>query len=208
VGAAPPRPCRDAGDEAELHHVGDALHHVGPRRRGRDAARLPCVARNGIPPLQVVDPRTSPERLRASPRSPARRASRRSSWADVLDQRGAHARVLRRAWPPRSPTAPRWTRLTSRIPGGLLTAGRRAASLRRTSCRAAGDRPVELHSHCTIVSRRSFYARGSARGPGAAHRRRPARARTSNPAVETTLRTSRRRAVAPGSTRGASACDV
>ena len=79
-------------------------------------------------------------------------------------------------------------RLYLKDPGGLLDTGRgtrAGAALRR----AAGERPIELHSHCTIGLAPFVYMEGLRAGFHVLHTAVAPLARgTSNPAAETTLR--------------------
>ena len=78
-------------------------------------------------------------------------------------------------------------RLYLKDPGGLLTRGRCGAGSALPD--AAGDRPVELHSHCTIGLAPIVYMEGLRAGFRVLHTAVAPLARgTSNPAAETTLR--------------------
>jgi hypothetical protein len=98
VGADPADARRDADDAPQLHHDRYALHRVAAVRRGRDAPRFPLRGAQRHPPLPVRGacerPRGTPSLRPDRPRG-GRRGDRRR--ADLLDQPGAHARLLRRA---------------------------------------------------------------------------------------------------------------
>ena len=181
MGAASPRPRGDARDAAQLHHLGHAVHHVGAGRRGRDGSRVPLrrserdPPRSGRRPLQRRDA-TAPRRVaRASRRGRADRPR-----ADLLRQRGAHARVLRRAG-----RRPRRLRRDGRLlpqgPGRAPDPGRRPrarAALRACRGRPAGRAAQPLHNR----ARATGLPRGRPGGvPGAAHGSRGARARDVEP---------------------------
>ena len=109
-----------------------------------------CVVRNGIRRFQFADPANDPPRCAALARDGARggrRGDRRR--ADLLDQPRPHARVLRRARRRARRLRRASTASISRIPGGLLTTDA-VRELAPHFVRAAGARPLELHSHCTI----------------------------------------------------------
>ena len=110
VGAVPARERRDAEHAAQLHHHRHALHLLGPGRRGGDAALVPLRRPQRDPPLPARRPLERPRAPAAAGRDGAaggRRGGR--DRAHLLGQRGAHARVLRRAGRRARRTAPRWT---------------------------------------------------------------------------------------------------
>ena len=188
MGATQARPRGDAGDAARLHHDRHALHHLGAGRRGGDAARVPLRRTQRDPSLPVRRPLQRPgpsaPRRRAGPRGGCRGGDHR---ADVLDQRGAHARVLRRP----CGRARRLRRHGRPLPQGSRRSPDQAAvrELAPHFLRAARGRPVELHSHCTIGLAPFVYVEGLRAGFDALHTAVAPLARgTSNPAAETTLR--------------------
>ncbi len=147
-----------------------------------------CVARNGIRRFLVADPSNDPTRLKriawlahaegieevvigltysVSPvHTHAYYADRAAALADCADM----------------------DRLYLKDPGGLLTpdAVRELAPHFRS---AAGSRPIELHSHCTIGLAPFVYMEGLRAGFEVLHTAVAPLARgTSNPAAETTLR--------------------
>ena len=129
--------------------TGHALHLLGAGRRGRDGARRSgCVVRNGIRRFQIADPSNDPERLRqlaAMARARGDRGGR--GRADLLDQPGAHPRLLRRSAPPRSPTARTWTGSTSRTRAGCSRPTRCASWRRTSSPRPPGGRRAAQPLH-------------------------------------------------------------
>jgi oxaloacetate decarboxylase alpha subunit len=79
-------------------------------------------------------------------------------------------------------------RLYLKDPGGLVTPAA-VRELARHFLRAAGERPIELHSHCTIGLAPFVYVEGVKAGFQVVHTAVAPLARgTSNPAAETTLR--------------------
>ena len=105
-------------------------------------SRSASVVRNGIRRFQIADPSNDPERLkRLAAIGAGRRMRGDRDRPHVLDQRGPHARVLRRAGRGARPTAPTWTACTSRTRGGLLTPDavrELAPPLHRRRARASG----------------------------------------------------------------------
>jgi oxaloacetate decarboxylase alpha subunit len=147
-----------------------------------------CVVRNGIRRFHIADPSNDPVRLRrlaamahdegveevvigltysvSEVHTHAYYAERAAALADCADM----------------------DRLYLKDPGGLLT----PAAVRELAphfTRAAGERPIELHSHCTIGLAPFVYMEGLRAGFHVLHTAVAPLARgTSNPAAETTLR--------------------
>jgi oxaloacetate decarboxylase (Na+ extruding) subunit alpha len=146
-----------------------------------------CVARNGIRRFQIADPTNDPERLRRSAR-----VAREEGVEEVvigltysISEVHTHAYYAERAMA--LADCPDMDRLYLKDPGGLLTADavRELAPAFRA---AAGERVVELHSHCTIGLAPFVYMEGLRAGFEVLHTAVEPLARgTSNPACETTL---------------------
>ena len=161
-----------------------------------------CVVRNGIRRFQIADPTNDPERLRrrrADGAGGGRRGDRHRP--DLLDQRGAHARVLRRA---------RGGARRLRGHGPAVPEGSRRAADGRRGARAGpalprrGRRP--RRSSCTATarsgSRRSSTWRGCAPGSRCCTRRSSrSRAGRRTPRPRRRSATSRPRASRTSSTR-------
>ena len=172
LGAAQARPLGDAGDPARVHHDRHALHHLGARRRGRNAARVPLCRTQRDSPLPVRRPLQRPgpsaARRRAGPRGGRRGGDHRT---DVLGQRGAHPRVLRRT----CRRARRLRRHGRPLPQGSrrsADAGGRAgagAALPSRRSWASGRAAQPLHDRPRAVRLRGGAARRVRRAP---HRRR------------------------------------
>ena len=147
------------------------------------------VARNGVSRMQIADPANDPERLK---RLAATRAARGllggGGRAHLLDQPGAHARLLRRA----RRGARRLRRHRPPLPEGSragCSPRTPCASSRRTSWRPRATRRVELHSHCTIGLAPLVYLEGVAPGFHAVHTANGPLARgTSQPETVNTVR--------------------
>ena len=140
-----------------------------------------CVVRNGIRRFQVADPSNDPVRLRRVARAGARGGRRGGDHrADVLDQRGAHPRVLRRA----RRRARRLRRHGRPLPQGSRRspdAGGRAgagAALPPRRERAPGRAAQPLHDRPRAVRLHGGVARRVRRAP---HRRRAPRPRHVQP---------------------------
>ena len=123
------------------------------------------AVRNGLRRLQIADPSNDPARLATARRDRPRRGLRGGrDRAHVLDQRRAHARVLRRA----RGRAGRLRRDGSPVPEGPRRppdpgrGPRAGAALPRRPRRDGRREPrtVELHSHCTIGLAPLVYVEG------------------------------------------------
>ncbi|HEY7731958.1 MAG TPA: hypothetical protein VH950_13845, partial [Gaiellaceae bacterium] len=147
-----------------------------------------CVARNGIRRIQIVDPSNDPTRLRR-----VAALARREGVEEIVigltysvSEVHTHAYYAERA--AALAGCAELDRLYLKDPGGLLTADA-VRELAPHFRRAAGDRPIELHSHCTIGLAPLVYVEGVRAGFQVLHTAVAPLARgTSNPAAETTLR--------------------
>jgi oxaloacetate decarboxylase (Na+ extruding) subunit alpha len=147
-----------------------------------------CVVRSGIRRFQVADPSNDPARLRR-----VAALARAEGVEEIvigltysLSDVHTHDYYAERA--AALADCAEMDRLYLKDPGGLLT----SAAVRELAphfLRAAGERPVELHSHCTIGLAPFVYMEGLRAGFHVLHTAVAPLARgTSNPAVETTLR--------------------
>jgi oxaloacetate decarboxylase alpha subunit len=147
-----------------------------------------CVVRNGIRRFQIADPSNDPVRLRR-----LAAMAREEGVEEVVigltysvSPVHTHAYFAERAAALADCAA--MDRLYLKDPGGLLTVDA-VRELAPPFLAAAGGRPVELHSHCTIGLAPSVYVEGLRVGFQVLHTAVDPLARgTSNPAVETTLR--------------------
>ncbi len=147
-----------------------------------------CVARNGIRRFQVVDPSNDPERLRR-----VATLARQEGVEEIvlgltysISDVHTHAYYAERA--AALADCAEMDAFYLKDPGGLLTPDA-VRELAPHFLAAAGDRPVELHSHCTIGLAPFVYMEGLRAGFQVLHTAVAPLARgTSNPAVETTLR--------------------
>ena len=147
-----------------------------------------CVARNGIRRFQVVDPSNDPERLRR-----VAMLARQEGVEEIvlgltysISDVHTHAYYAERA--AALADCAEMDAFYLKDPGGLLTPDA-VRELAPHFLAAAGDRPVELHSHCTIGLAPFVYVEGLRAGFQVLHTAVAPLARgTSNPAAETTLR--------------------
>ena len=147
-----------------------------------------CVVRNGIRRFQVADPSNDPGRLKR-----IAVIARQEGVEEVvigltysISPVHTHAYYAERA--AALADCAEMDRLYLKDPGGLLT----PAAVRELAphfAAAAGERPIELHSHCTIGLAPFVYVEGLRAGFHVLHTAVAPLARgTSNPAAETTLR--------------------
>jgi oxaloacetate decarboxylase alpha subunit len=147
-----------------------------------------CVVRNGIRRFQVADPSNDPGRLKR-----VAVIARQEGVEEVvigltysISPVHTHAYYAERA--AALADCVEMDRLYLKDPGGLLT----PAAVRELAphfAAAAGERPIELHSHCTIGLAPFVYVEGLRAGFHVLHTAVAPLARgTSNPAAETTLR--------------------
>jgi len=147
-----------------------------------------CVVRNGIRRFQVADPSNDPTRLRRL----AAMAREEGVEEIVIGLTYSVSEVHTHAYYAERAAAlagcADMDRLYLKDPGGLLT----PAAVRELAphfLRAAGERTIELHSHCTIGLAPFVYIEGLRAGFQVLHAAVAPLARgTSNPAAETTLR--------------------
>ena len=147
-----------------------------------------CVVRNGIRRFQFADPSNDPGRLRR-----VAAMAREEGVEEIvigltysISEVHTHAYYAERA--AALADCPDLDRLYLKDPGGLLTPAA-VQELAPHFLRSAGERPTELHSHCTIGLAPFVYMEGLRAGFTVLHTAVSPLARgTSNPAAETTLR--------------------
>ena len=147
-----------------------------------------CVVRHGIRRFQVADPTNDPTRLRR-----VAALAREEGVEEIVigltysvSDVHTHAYYAERA--AALADCAEMDRLYLKDPGGLVTPAA-VQELAPHFLRAAGDRPIELHSHCTIGLAPFVYMEGLRAGFQVLHTAVAPLARgTSNPAAETTLR--------------------
>jgi oxaloacetate decarboxylase alpha subunit len=181
---------RAAMPETKLSFITSGMRFVTWVPADEDVMRLAfrCVARNGIRRFQVVDPSNDPERLRR-----VTLLAREEGVEEIvlgltysISEVHTHAYYAERA--AALAGCAEMDAFYLKDPGGLLTPDA-VRELAPHFLAAAGDRPVELHSHCTIGLAPFVYVEGVRAGFQVLHTAVGPLARgTSNPAVETTLR--------------------
>ena len=136
-----------------------------------------CVVRNGIRRFQIADPSNDPDRLRRLARMAREEGVEEIVIGLTYSVSPVHTHEYYAERAAALAGCAEMDRLYLKDPGGLLTQSA-VRELAPHFLRAAGDRTVELHSHCTIGLAPFVYIEGAAGGlPGAAHGRRAARAR-------------------------------
>jgi oxaloacetate decarboxylase alpha subunit len=159
-----------------------------PADRDVIALAFRLVARNGMRRMQIADPSNDPDRL-------IRLAAmaRREGIEEVvigltysISDVHTHAYYAERA--AALADCPDMDRLYLKDPGGLLTVDA-VRELAPHFVKAAGDRTVELHSHCTIGMAPIVYVEGAKAGFQVVHTASGALSRgTSQPEVASTMR--------------------
>ena len=147
-----------------------------------------CVVRSGIRRFQIADPSNDPARLRRSARIAREEGVEEIVIGLTYSVSDVHTHAYYAERAAALADCEDMDRLYLKDPGGLVT----PAAVRELAphfLRAAGDRPVELHSHCTIGLAPFVYMEGLRAGFQVLHTAVTPLARgTSNPAAETTLR--------------------
>ena len=145
-----------------------------------------CVVRNGIRRFQIVDPANDPERLIRL--AQMARAAGCEEVVIGLTYSISPAHTIRYYAERTAALAgcAEMDRIYLKDPGGLLTLDT-VRELAPHFLNAAGERPAELHSHCTIGLAPQVYVAGAHAGFSVLHTAVGAAARgTSNPAAEST----------------------
>jgi oxaloacetate decarboxylase alpha subunit len=181
---------RAAMPQTKLSFITSGMRFITWVPADEDVMRLAfrCVARNGIRRFQVVDPSNDPGRLRR-----VARLAREEGVEEIvlgltysISEVHTHAYYAERA--AALADCAEMDAFYLKDPGGLLTPDA-VRELAPHFLAAAGDRPVELHSHCTIGLAPFVYLEGLRAGFQVLHTAVAPLARgTSNPAAETTLR--------------------
>jgi oxaloacetate decarboxylase alpha subunit len=157
---------------------------------GEDVMRLAfrLVARNGIRRLKIADPSNEPARIRRL----AAMARQEGIEEIVVGMTYSISEVHTHAYYAERAAAvadcPEMDRMYLKDPGGLLTPDA-VRELAPHLLAAAGERPLELHSHCTIGLAPLVYVEGVQAGFGAVHTASgPLSRGTSQPEVVSTAR--------------------
>ena len=146
-----------------------------------------CVVRNGIRRFQVADPSNDPPRLRRLARMAREEGVEEIVIGLTYSVSDVHTHAYYAERAAALADCAEMDRLYLKDPGGLLTAAA-VSELAPHFLRAAGERAIELHSHCTIGLAPFVYMEGLRAGFHVLHTAVAPLARgTSNPATETTL---------------------
>jgi oxaloacetate decarboxylase alpha subunit len=147
-----------------------------------------CVVRNGIRRFQVADPSNDPDRLRRVAVVAREEGVEEIAIALTYSVSDVHTHAYYAERAAALADCAEMDRLYLKDPGGLVTVDA-VRELAPHFLRAAGERPIELHSHCTIGLAPFVYMEGLRAGFRVLHTAVAPLARgTSNPAAETTLR--------------------
>ena len=147
-----------------------------------------CVVRNGIRRFQVADPSNDPGRLRRVAVIAREEGVEEIAIALTYSVSAVHTHAYYAERAAALADCAEMDRLYLKDPGGLVTVDA-VRELAPHFLRAAGERPAELHSHCTIGLAPLVYMEGLRAGFRVLHTAVEPLARgTSNPAAETTLR--------------------
>ena len=147
-----------------------------------------CVVRNGIRRVQVADPSNDPDRLKRVAVVAREEGVEEIAIALTYSVSAVHTHAYYADRAAALADCAEMDRLYLKDPGGLVTVDA-VRELAPHFLRAAGARPIELHSHCTIGLAPFVYMEGLRAGFRVLHTAVEPLARgTSNPAAETTLR--------------------
>jgi oxaloacetate decarboxylase alpha subunit len=147
-----------------------------------------CVVRNGIRRFQVADPSNDPDRLRRVAVVAREEGVEEIAIALTYSVSDVHTHPYYAERAAALADCAEMDRLYLKDPGGLVTVDA-VRELAPHFLGAAGERPIELHSHCTIGLAPFVYMEGLRAGFRVLHTAVAPLARgTSNPAAETTLR--------------------
>ena len=146
-----------------------------------------CVVRNGIRRFQIVDPANDPERLVRLAKMARQAGCEEVVIGLTYSISPAHTTQYYAERAAALASCLEMDRIYLKDPGGLLTLDT-VRELAPHFLAAAGGRPAELHSHCTIGLAPQVYVAGAHAGFDVLHTAVGVAARgTSNPAVEPTI---------------------
>jgi oxaloacetate decarboxylase (Na+ extruding) subunit alpha len=147
-----------------------------------------CVVRNGIRRFQVADPSNDPDRLKRVAVVAREEGVEEIAIALTYSVSAVHTHGYYADRAAALADCKEMDRLYLKDPGGLVTVDA-VRELAPHFLQAARERPIELHSHCTIGLAPFVYMEGLRAGFHVLHTAVEPLARgTSNPAAETTLR--------------------
>ncbi|HEY1777134.1 MAG TPA: hypothetical protein VGG41_13325 [Solirubrobacteraceae bacterium] len=146
-----------------------------------------CVVRNGIRRFQIVDPANEPQRLLRLAKMARAAGCEEVVIGLTYSMSPAHTTAYYAQRAAALASCEEMDAIYLKDPGGLLTTDT-VRELAPHFLAAAGERPAELHSHCTIGLAPQVYMAGAHAGFSVLHTAVSAASRgTSNPAAENTL---------------------
>ena len=181
---------RAAMPETPISFITTGMRFITWVPADEDVMRLAfrCVVRNGVRRFQVAEPSNDPARLRRIAALAHSEGVEQVVIALTYSVSEVHTHAYYAERAAALADCDDMDALYLKDPGGLLTPDA-VRELAPHFVRAAGDRPVELHSHCTIGLAPFVYVEGVRAGFGTLHTAVAPLARgTSNPAAETTIR--------------------
>ena len=181
---------REAMPSTPLSYITTGMRFISWVPCDEDLMRLSfrCVVRNGIRRFQFADPTNDPERLRHAARIAREEGVEEIVVGLTYSVSPVHTHEYYAERAAAIADCEDMDRLYLKDPGGLLTADA-VRELAPHFLSAAGERPLELHSHCTIGLAPFVYMEGLKAGFQVLHTAVEPLARgTSNPAADTTLR--------------------
>jgi oxaloacetate decarboxylase alpha subunit len=159
-----------------------------PADRDVIALAFRLVARNGLRRMQIADPSNDPDRLRRLAKMAKTEGIEEVVIGLTYSISDVHTHEYYAQRAAALADCPDMDRLYLKDPGGLLTVDA-VRELAPHFVTAAGDRPVELHSHCTVGMASIVYVEGVKAGFQIVHTASgPLSRGTSQPEVVSTMR--------------------
>jgi oxaloacetate decarboxylase (Na+ extruding) subunit alpha len=159
-----------------------------PADRDVIALAFRLVARNGLRRMQIADPSNDPDRLRRLAKMAKTEGIEEVVVGLTYSISDVHTHEYYAQRAAALADCPDMDRLYLKDPGGLLTVDA-VRELAPHFVNAAGDRPVELHSHCTVGMAPIVYVEGVKAGFQIVHTASgPLSRGTSQPEVVSTMR--------------------
>ena len=128
-----------------------------------------CVVRNGLRRFQIADPSNDPERVQRIAAMAKAEGVEEVVIGLTYSISAVHTHAVLRRARRRAGRLRRHGPALPQGPGRAAHASTPCASWRRRCCAAAGERPLELHSHCTIGLAPLVYMEGVQAGFSVVH---------------------------------------